>query len=189
MIFPDLFSSKTTVTNNTPVAAPTAMSAPLPGTAEFRKSAPVAPVGARAVPKAWQPALEQAYKAYPKLPRGILEATLMQESSMGTNPGSYNPKIGESAWLGGMTTGASQALQQKGRPVELNSQAGTINAMAAYMDMRREGVDDKGNKFSYTDPTQLYLNRYKTRAKSALPMSAAAQQAYADYVDFYRSSP
>lgn len=184
----NLLSSKVSADNTKITPAPV-----LPGTPAYAKTTPVATavpgLTPRVVPPTLKQAYAQAYKIAPTLPKGILEATTMQESSLGTNPGGYNPKIGESAWLVGMTNDAKKYLQSKGVPVDLNSQAGAISAMAQYLAARQSGVDDKGKPFSYgSNPAKFYVDRYKTRSKSALPLDENGQKNFNDLVQYYATA-
>lgn len=157
---------------------------PLPGTPTWAQNIP-AQGGFRPVPQEWKKPIADVYKKYPKLPKGYMEALLMQESSMGTNPTNYNSQIGESAWLGGLTSVARQDLARKGIQSDFNTQAGAIQAAGDYSAMRQSGVDDKGTPFEYKDPLELYENRYKTRSKRSLPLRPSARQQFIDSVAFY----
>lgn len=178
-------ANNVTVTNNAPPA-------PLPGTPSFSSLIkPVDPTNTfspRPVPAAWQPALATAYQTHPNIPPGTLEAILMQESSMGTNPNGYNKNNGESSWLAGLTPAAAQDLTQKNIAHNFNTQSGAIQGMANYLATRQSGVDDKGKPFNITDPSQLYFQRYKTASPNALPTSPQAQKNFKAYVSYYANA-
>ena len=77
-------------------------------------------------------AITTTYKNNPDLPKGLLEALLMKESSMGYDKKSYNPKNGEYAWLGGITPIAKRELLRRGFDVNVNTPEGAMDAMAKY---------------------------------------------------------
>ena len=159
---------------------------PNPGTPAFAKTVqPAAPNLPRPVPEQWKPAIQAMYSHYPSLPKGVLEATLMQESGMGTNSAAYHPSNGESAWIAGVTPAAKTHLAQRGISPDLNTQAGAIQGMAHYMAARQSGVDDKGKSFTYNDPSKLYFDRYKTNSTSSLPATGTARSNFKTYVDYY----
>lgn len=181
----DFLTNTVTYTKQTPPAPP----APLPGTPTFAKTvAPNQPNTPRPVPAEWQPTIQAMYKQYPTLPKGILEATLMQESGMGTNPSQYHAPNGESAWITGMTPVASSHLAQRGLKPDLNTQAGAIQGMAHYFGTRQSGVDDKGKSFTYKDPTKLYFERYKTNSSNTIATTSEAKKNFKSYVDYYSNS-
>lgn len=62
------------------------------------------PQGVNPIPTDFQPALQDAYKRYPDLPKGLAEATLMAESSMGANTNNQKTDLGKYGYLGGHTT-------------------------------------------------------------------------------------
>lgn len=108
----------------------------------------------------------------------------MQESSMGTADANYNPDIGESAWIGGMTKAAKAELERNGIAVDLDTQAGVIDAIAAYLNLKRT-VLNPGAKtpVEYKDPVNLYVQRYKTAA--GLKLSKEQEQRFRDYLSYY----
>lgn len=77
-------------------------------------------------------AIQSTYKNNPDLPKGLLESLLMKESSMGYDKKNYNPKIGEYAWLGGITPIAKQELLRRGFNVDVSTPEGAMDAMAKY---------------------------------------------------------
>jgi hypothetical protein len=86
-----------------------------------------------------------------EVPRGILPAIYAQESSAGNNDTNYNPKIGESAWLYGLTNNAKQELmtnpKTKTEKWDFHTQQGAANAAATYWALRSNiyGYDKKTN--------------------------------------------
>jgi hypothetical protein len=82
-------------------------------------------------------ALETAYAQNPAMPRGMLESTAMQESSMGTNKANYNPSIGQYAYVFGLTPVAVKELSMKVIPTNLNTLGGAARAAAAYLSLSR----------------------------------------------------
>lgn len=140
----------------------------IPGQNAFLPQVPVInkDLNMRQVPTSWKPAIEQVYASNPKLPRGLLEATLMNESSMGTDSKDYKAADGESAWLTAFQTPARTHLQQKGIPMDLNTQAGVIKAMGDYYALRQNNYNKKG-EITYTEknPQKLY-QRYNTEKRN-----------------------
>ena len=145
-------------------------------------------VNLRNVPENWKSHISDAYNSHPSLQKykGLLEAILMQESSMGTIDTNYNPQIGESAWLGGATDMLKKELENKGIKYDLNTQGGVIKAMAAFLDIKRK-VLNPGSTIAkeYTDPVNLYLQRYKTVAGHAL--SAEQVNRFREYINYYKN--
>lgn len=84
-------------------------------------------------------AIAQAYQAVPTIPKGVVEALLMKESSMGTNAANRNPDIGKYAYLVGMTKIAKKELIRNGIHPDLDTPEGAIKAAAQYWDLQ----DDK----------------------------------------------
>ena len=146
-------------------------------------------VNVRQVPEQWQSNIDQAYQSHPALQKypGLIQAILMQESSMGTADANYNPKIGESAWLGGLTNTMKAELVRNGIKVDANSQKGVINAIADYLTLKSK-VTNPGSKVttSYKDPVNLYLQRYKTA--SGVKLSPKAIARFRSYVNYYKDS-
>jgi hypothetical protein len=149
-----------------PMEAPTMpQEAPQEPTPRFLSDVVELPTGkARTLPKNWKPYVQTAYEKNPNLPKGILEAILQQESSMGSNDGSYNPEIGESAWLGGFTQAAKDELKRRtNQDPDLHTQNGVVQAMAQYLSLVKDRHNDKGEVVnSIEDPVELYNDYYKT---------------------------
>lgn len=147
-------------------------------------------VNLRTVPPQWKGNIESAYNSHPELQKypGLIEAILMQESSMGVNDRNYNPKLGESAWLGGVTDIMKKELERNGKTVDTNSQKGVINAIADYLSLKSK-VTNPGSKTSssYKDSVNLYLQRYKTA--SGVKLSQEAIQRFRSYLNYYKGSP
>lgn len=136
------------------------------------------------VPPEWSQAVKTAYQNYPTVPKGLIEAVLHQESSMGKNSANYNPSIGESAWLGGLTKTAKSELEKHGLTPDLNTQAGVINAIAGYLSLVQNRHDASGKIVrTITDPVDLYNNYYKTTA--GLKLSKKQIQNFKDMVTHY----
>jgi hypothetical protein len=119
---------------------------------------------ARTLPKNWAPYVKTAYEKNPNLPKGLIQAILQQESSMGSNDASYNPQIGESAWLGGFTQAAKDELKRRtNQDPDLHTQDGVIQSIAQYLSLVKDRHNDKGEVVNtIEDPTELYNNFYKT---------------------------
>lgn len=117
----------------------------------------------RDIPKKYEGMINKAYASNPELPKGVLEMTLMQESSAGTNRASYNPKIGQYAWLTGFTLIAKQELIRNGIVPDLDTPEGVLKATADYLSLKQTIKDATGKVVSkYTDPVELYLERYSS---------------------------
>jgi len=97
----------------------------------------------------------------------LLASIYAQESSAGTSSKNYNKKIGESAYLLGLTENAKKDLLKAGKEVDFNSKQGVFNAAADYLALRSKeyAYDKKTNtqtvvKDYANDPQELYLSRY-----------------------------
>ena len=87
-------------------------------------------------------AISLGYQNNSQLPKGLLEALLMKESSMGYNDKNRRKDIGEYAWLGGITKIAKTDLIQNGIVPDLSTREGAIDAMAKFWLLR---ADPKAN--------------------------------------------
>lgn len=135
----------------------------------------------RDVPPELEVATTSAYATHPELPKGIVEAILQKESSMGTDMRSYNPNIGKYAWLVGFTDIAKQELLRNGFDPDLDSPNGAIRAMADYIYVRQyvRGADAISNN---VDPVELYDKSYSS---GKLPPQAL--ETFNDLVQYYAS--
>lgn len=100
----------------------------------------------------YRPMIEQAAKTASEktgveVPPYLLAATFHQESSAGTNKANYNPKIGEQAWLMGMTDTAKKDLEKKYK-IDLNTEQGVFDASALY-------YADRAKEYSYDPKTNI----------------------------------
>lgn len=141
------------------------------------------------VPPQWQDSIQSAYDSHPALQKypGLLEAVLMQESSMGTNDKNYNPNIGESAWLGGVTKTMTDELARNGIKANVDTQQGVINAIADYLSLKSTVTNPTTKeKITYKDPVNLYLQRYKTSA--GIKLSQAQVDKFRSYINYYKNS-
>ena len=120
-----------------------------------------------------QSAIQSAYKQNPTMPKGMLEAIAMQESSMGTNRANYNPSIGKSAWMFGMTPIAQQELARRGIKTDLNSPGGAARAAAAYLSL---------SNGKYPDHATWYKQGYN--GSSTTPFNAGR---FSNMVGYYGS--
>lgn len=133
----------------------------------------------RPVDPKYAKSISRAYEKYPRIPKGLIEAVLMQESSMGTNSRNSNPNIGMSAWLVGFTDIAKKELGIKN--IDTINQA--IDAMAAYLDKKIDFVPADGSKKKeILDPVELYFKRYNTTVKDE-----EVQNKFRDIVNYYAS--
>lgn len=181
----DLLSSH--VSYSAPPQAPAAMVAPKVTTPPIIGSLPsgtkVAPL-----PPQWVKPVEMAYQKYPTVPKGLVEAILHQESSMGSNDANYNPDIGESAWLAGLTKGAKEEIARRsGQNPDFDSQEGVINALAAYLSLVQNRHDSTGKVVkTIQDPFELYNSYYKTESGHSL--TKKQQKDFKDLVAHYAQS-
>jgi hypothetical protein len=113
------------------------------------------------------------YKNNPDLPKGILEALLMKESTMGYDNSQKNTKIGDYAWLGGMTQIAKQELIRNGITPDLKTKAGTLDAMAKFWLLKSKGDPD---------PVHTYNEDYSSGL-----LDDEQLQKFKDMVDYYSS--
>lgn len=150
-------------------------------TTETSEGIPVAKV-----PDQWQKYIDSAYKAHPNLNKykGLIEAILMQESSMGQIDTKYDQSLGESAWLGGITQIAKDELDRNKIPYNVDTQKGVIDAIASYIDLKHKVTNPGSNKtIVYKDPVNLYLQRYKT--KEGAKLSPEDIKKFRSYLNFY----
>lgn len=134
------------------------------------------------------------------LPKGLVKTVLALESAFGTNPASYNPSLGENAWLMGLTADAKKELAARLKGeftvdpslIDTNTIQGAINASALYLALKARvsrGQDATGSKIIDTivekqllsDPTKLYSTKYSNR-------SQAAKQAFQDRYNYIREN-
>lgn len=111
-------------------------------------------------PEEIKKSIEKAYKRNPDIPKGFIEAVLMMESSMATNPANKNNKIGEFAWVGGITEIAKKQFDKMGKDYDLSTLDGAIQMVADYIEMRRKFVNIDGTVRYINDPIKLYIDRY-----------------------------
>jgi hypothetical protein len=101
----------------------------------------------------------------------ILPALLNAESAFGTNKKSYNPKIGQNAYLGGLTTVAGDEIKRRtGTPADFNSSQGALNAMALTWGFKQ-------HKYNYDPKTDTQTLDATTTAK----LKANPAQTYKGY--------
>lgn len=104
--------------------------------------------------------VEKAYKKYPDLPKGFLETVLAMESSMAKDPSNKNKKIGEFAWVGGLTEIAKDTLEKAGIQYDLSTLDGAIQAVADFVELKRKFIEKDGTIRYIDDPEKLYFERY-----------------------------
>ena len=140
-------------------------------------------------------AIKQAYKAFPTLPKGFLEAMLMKESSMGTQ-GQDHKNPGEYGWLVALTKNTVKDIKAKSifdpRYRELASKLNfdtpqdAIMSAAAYAAFRQRNYSDSKNYTLEQDPVKLYIDRYHA-APSTGRMAEKTDQ-FKKFVEFYSKS-
>lgn len=117
----------------------------------------------RDIPSKLVGAVAMVYQKHPDLPKGIVEAVLQQESSMGTARNNYNPDIGEYAWLVGFTKIAKKELIRNGIHPDLSTPIGAINAMADFIALKQHIKDETGKVVqNRTDPVDIYNSTYSS---------------------------
>lgn len=127
----------------------------------------------RPVSEKYKGAIEQAYNSAPTINKGVVEAVLMKESSMGTNAKNKNLAIGKYAYLVGFTRDAKQELIRNGIVPDLDTPAGAIKAAAQFWDLR----DDK-----YENATSTYNHHY-----SSGKLTPEQLKEFEDMVKYYGS--
>lgn len=120
------------------------------------------------------------------LPKGLVKTIIATESGFGTDDRSYNPKLGQNAWLVGLTADAKKELANRLKgdygvdPALINSDTiqGAINSAALYIALKSrvsKGQDSTGSKIIddvvqkqlLSDPVKLYSTKYSNRSKDA----------------------
>ena len=113
----------------------------------------------RDVPLMWKPAITAAYKANPKIPKGLLEATLMQESSMGTTV------KGDVAQLDDIANKALGYKTDAKTPAESIKRMGEYYTKIAIPFVYPEGHEKAGESTEYKNELRLYKERYNKNKK------------------------
>lgn len=120
------------------------------------------------------------------LPKGLIKTILATESGFGTDDRSYNPKLGENAWLVGLTSDAQKELTTRLKGdfavdpslVNPDSIQGAINTAALYIALKSrvsKGQDSTGSKIIddvvhkqlLSDPVKLYSTKYSNKSEAA----------------------
>jgi len=110
-----------------------------------------------------QKTIDKAYISNPDLPKGLLEALLMKESSMGSVATSSNSDIGKFAYLAGFTKVAKAELIRNGIIPDLNTHEGVLQAVADYWRLTKDLKDENGNVIhTYNNWTKWYNERYSS---------------------------
>lgn len=140
-------------------------------------------------------AIKQAYKAFPTLPKGFLEAMLMKESSMGTQGQDHN-NPGEYGWLVALTKNTVKDIKAKSlfdpRYRELASKLNfdtpqdAIMSAAAYAAFRQRNYSDSKNYTLEQDPVKLYIDRY--HAAPSTGKIAEKTDTFKKLFDYYSKS-
>lgn len=140
-------------------------------------------------------AIKQAYKAYPTLPKGFIEAMLMKESSMGTQ-GQDHKNPGEYGWLVALTKNTVKDIKAKSlfdtRYRELASKLNfdtpqdAIMSAAAYAAFRQRNYSDSKNYTLEKDPVKLYVDRY--HAAPSTGHMAEKADTFKKLLDYYANS-
>lgn len=121
------------------------------------------PVEVRTAPKRLQETINSTYQNNPDLPKGILEAILMKESSMGKDATSTNSSIGAYAYLTGFTKIAKAELIKHNIIPDLNTPAGVLKATADYIKITKDIRDESGAVVhTYDNWTKWYNERYSS---------------------------
>ena len=121
------------------------------------------PVEVRTPPKRLQDTLNVTYQNNTDIPKGLLEALLMKESSMGSNATNKNSKIGDYAYLVGFTPVAKAELIRNGIIPDLNTPQGVLQATADYIRLKKDIKDVTGNVIhTYNNWTKFYNERFSS---------------------------
>lgn len=119
----------------------------------------------------------------------MLRTVLMKESSMGTIKDSYNPSIGEYAYLTGMTESSKKTLKEKGIKYDLNTPDGNIMATAQFLKLRKTRMDknEKGElvPFEYQEDPTFYFERYTKPEYAQDPEQVETMNKLLDYYGSY----
>lgn len=121
------------------------------------------PVEIRIPPKRLQDTLSITYENNPDIPKGLLEALLMKESSMGVSSTNKNSKIGDYAYLVGFTPVAKAELIRNGIVPDLNTPQGVLQATADLIRLKKDIRDVNGNVvYTYNNWTKFYNERFSS---------------------------
>lgn len=140
------------------------------------------------------PLVENAEKVVKKefgfsLPKGMLMAIAMKESSMGSNATSRRADLGQYAWLMGMTNEAYAEMKRRKVPVEdKNTPEGTILNAARFLASLRYLNDSKGKHvYDYlAEPGKWYVQKYYGKDKPE-GMKAEAFHKITALMDYYQN--
>lgn len=140
-------------------------------------------------------AIKQAYKAFPTLPKGFLEAMLMKESSMGTQ-GQDHKNPGEYGWLVALTKNTVKDIKAKSlfdpryrevaSKLNFDTPQDAIMSAAAYAAFRQRQYSNSKDYTLVNDPVALYTDRYHA-APSTGGMKEKADT-FKKYLDYYSNS-
>jgi hypothetical protein len=114
--------------------------------------------------------IEDAYKNYPQLPKGVLEAIIMKESSAGYDDSQKNTSIGKYAWLGGLTKIAKKELTRLGYKSDFDTIGGAINSIAKFYSLKSKNES----------PIDVYRKEY-----SSGRLSEADIKKFEDMYNYY----
>jgi len=127
--------------------------------------------------------ISAVYKSNPEVPKGLLEAILMQESSMGATTTNKNKSIGDYAYLVGFTPVAKQELIRNGIIPDLNTPAGVLQATADYYKLKKDIRDAQGNiTHTYDNMAKWYAERF-----SSGKLKPETIQQFGHLYDYYSS--
>lgn len=132
-------------------------------------------LGARKVPEKWQSLINNIYKKFPEIPRGILEATIMQESSMGTL------EKGNAGLVGLKPSAIADLGYKVGYKPSSKEQA--ILDMAKYYNKRLNFTYQDGKKIKFKNTPRLYKERY-----NANPKESFDPYRFSQLVEFYKQN-
>lgn len=128
-------------------------------------------------------AIKKTYEKHPELPKGLVEALLMKESTMGYDNKNRNPRIGKYAWLGGLVKnaknpGALDELERNKIPYNVDTYEGALDAMAKFWK-----VLQKRNGNANATVKELYEKEYSSGklAKADLDKFEEMYQFYKQY--------
>lgn len=139
-----------------------------------------------------QKGLQSAYSLYPEVPKGLIEAVMMQESSMGKNLKNKKADAGQYGYLGGITkTGIFSDMTKNSKipygawkvegAKDLSTPHGAIAVIGSILAQHIR--NNYGGKISPEQVLELYDKYYKTREGNSL--SPKQKQQFLTYFQHY----
>lgn len=153
---------------------------------------PVANPGAVSPDENLKKGLQTAYTLYPEVPKGLVEAVMMQESGMGTNTKNAKLDAGQYGYIGGITkTGIysdmlknkniNYAAKQVPGAMDLSTSHGAIAMIASILAQKIR--QHYNGQISPEQVFDLYDKHYKTNVGAKL--SVEQKKKFIDYFNYY----